>query len=147
MTSRPTSAVQRRFEFHPSHILTAVLTVAHITVLVALLPLALPLWTKLALAVVIVTSLAYHVWLDAQRAAPTSGTALVLEGDKVMLVMRDGQELAVSVSKDSLVTPWLTILNLMPLGAHTTRRILILPDSMDAESFRQLRVWLKWASD
>lgn len=144
MAPRHASAVQRRFEFHPSHVLTAALAVAHITVLAALLPLALALWAKLALAVVIVTSLAYHVWLDAQRTAPSSSTALVLEGDRVMLVMRDGQQFAVSVSKDSLVTPWLTVLNVAPLGARTTRRILILPDSMDAESFRQLRTWLKW---
>ena len=126
--------------------LTAALAIAHTAVLAALLPLDLPLWAKLALAVVVVTSLAYHVWLDAQRAAPSSITALVLEGDRVLLVSCDGQQLAVSISKDSLVTPWLTILNVTPLGARTTRRILILPDSMDAESFRQLRVWLKWGS-
>ncbi len=136
--------MQRRFEFHPSHILSVVLAVAHIAVLAALLPLALPLWAKLALAVVIVTSLAYHVWFDAQRGAPSSATALILDGDQVILVLHGGQQLVVDISKDSLVMPLLTVLNLKPQGEYTMRRVVILPDSMDTESFRQLRVWLRW---
>jgi len=45
---------------------------------------------------------------------------------------------------DSLVTPFITVLNVLPQGARLARSVVILPDSLDAESFRQLRVWLKW---
>jgi toxin CptA len=48
--------------------------------------------------------------------------------------------------RDSLVTPYLTVLNVLPQGARFSRSVVILPDSLDAESFRQLRVWLKWGS-
>ncbi|MBI3902775.1 MAG: hypothetical protein HY306_07520 [Nitrosomonadales bacterium] len=36
------------------------------------------------------------------------------------------------------------MLNVLPQGARFARSMIILPDSLDVESFRQLRVWLKW---
>jgi toxin CptA len=50
----------------------------------------------------------------------------------------------------SFVAPYLTVLELKPLGAgglwqrFRTRSVVILPDGIDAEEFRQLRVLLRW---
>jgi toxin CptA len=50
------------------------------------------------------------------------------------------------ISGDSFVTPYLTVLNLKPEGARFAHALVILPDSLEAESFRRLRVRLKWGT-
>ena len=138
--------MQQQFKLQPSHYLVAVLIVAHGTALVTLLPLAFPAWSKLALIFLILFSMMYHLRRDAWLSAPTSGMALMLEGDRVVLTMRGGKQLAGQVLRDSLVTPFITVLNILSQDARCARGLVILPDSLDAESFRQLRVWLKWGS-
>ncbi|MHB1621159.1 MAG: protein YgfX [Sulfuricella sp.] len=44
----------------------------------------------------------------------------------------------------SFVAPHLTVLNLKPAGGRRVKHMVILPDAVDAEDFRRLRVWLKW---
>ena len=72
--------------------------------------------------------------------------ALTLEGDLAILTLRNGEQLTGQILRDSLVTPYLTVLNVLPQGARFLRSVIILPDSLDAESFRQLRAQLKWGS-
>lgn len=136
--------MQRQFTFHPSRYLAAMLITAHGSVCAALIPLTLPLWAKLALAFSVLFSLGYHLQRKAWLSAPSACVAMTLEGDQVALTMRDGARLDGPIARDSLVTPWLTVLNVLPQDARFVRSVVILPDSMDAESFRQLRVWLKW---
>jgi len=33
---------------------------------------------------------------------------------------------------------------LKPAGSRLAKHLVILPDAIDAEDFRRLRVWLKW---
>jgi hypothetical protein len=44
----------------------------------------------------------------------------------------------------SFVAPWLTIVRWVPPGARFSRSLVILPDMLDAESFRRLRMVLRW---
>lgn len=136
--------MQQQFKLQPSRYLAVILIVAHGAALAALLPLALPKWSKAALALLVLLDLGYHLRRDAWLSAPSSGTALALEGDRVMLATRGGKQLSGKVLRDSMVTPFITVLNVLPQGARFARSVIILPDSLDAESFRQLRVWLKW---
>jgi len=113
----------------------------------ALLPLAPPpLWSKLALAVLLLSSLLYYLRRDAWLQLPASCIGLVLEGDGAILLRRDGVRLPCEILHDSLVMPYLTVLNVLPQGARFARSVVVLPDSLEAESFRQLRVWLKWGT-
>ena len=136
--------MQRQFSLHPSRYLAAMLMVAHGAALAALFPLAFPAWAKSALACVILFSLWYHLRRDAWLAAPSSSKALMLESEQVVLTTHGGEQLACRVLRGSTITPFLTVLNILPPGARFARSVVILPDSLDAESFRQLRVWLKW---
>ncbi len=138
--------MRRQFTLQPSRYLAAVLIAAHGVTLAVLLPLALPLWAKAALAALILFSLMHHLRRDAWLSAPSSRVALTLEGDRVVLSTRGGEQMAGQMLHDSLVTPFITVLNVLPQGAHFARSVVILPDTLDAESFRQLRVWLKWGS-
>ena len=64
-------------------------------------------------------------------------------------VRLDGRRIQVDsvpgeVIDGSFVAPWLTIVHWRPLGSRLTRTLLVLPDMLDAESFRALRVVLRW---
>ena len=138
--------MRQQLKLQPSRYLTTILIVAHGAALAALLPLTLPAWSKVALAFLMLFSLMYHLRRDAWLSAPSSGIALKLEGDRVVLTTRGGEQLVGQVLRDSLVTPFITVLNVLPQGARFARSLVVLPDSLDAESFRQLRVWLRWGS-
>jgi hypothetical protein len=63
---------------------------------------------------------------------------------------RDGTQLSgLIVCADSVVTPYLTVVRYRSNNASLLRHIftaplIILPDAIDVESYRQLRVWLRW---
>lgn len=137
--------MRRHFEIYPSRYLTAVLVAAHGVALAALLPF-LPPWAGLALAAVMLISLLYYLKRDAWLRLPASCIGVVLEGDGATILRRDGVRVPCWILRDSLVTPHLTVLNLLPQGARFARSVVILPDSLDAESFRELRVRLKWGN-
>ncbi len=136
--------MQRQFKLQPSRYLATMLIAAHGATLAALLPLALPVWAKAALTPLMLFSLMHHLRRDAWLSAPSAGVALMLESDRAVLSTRGGEQLTGQILRDSLVTPFFTVLNVLPQGARLARSVVIMPDSLDAESFRELRVWLKW---
>jgi toxin CptA len=138
--------MQQQFKLQPSHYFAAMLIAAHGVTVAALFPLTFPIWAKTALAFFVLLSLGYHLWREAWLSAPSACVALILEGDQIVLKTRGEEQLTGQILRDSLVTPYLTVLNVLPQDAHISRSVIILPDSLDAESFRQLRVLLKWGS-
>lgn len=136
--------MRQTFELRPSRALAAILAVAHGIALAALIPLTLPAWAKLALGLLTLFSLLHHLRHDAWLATASSGRSLTLEDEEAVLTKLGGETLAGRVSRDSVVTPCFAVLNLVPHGTRLACRVIILPDSLDAESFRQLRVRLRW---
>jgi hypothetical protein len=122
------------------------LIAAHGATLAALFPLAFPLWAKALLALLVLFSMGYHLRREAWLSAASATVALTLLDDQAVLTKRNGDQLTGKILHDSLVTPLLTVLNILPQGAHIAHSLVILPDTMDIASFRQLRVWLKWGS-
>lgn len=57
------------------------------------------------------------------------------------LIRKDGRHVEIIVREDSVVTPYLTVVN---FEYFRLRSLVILPDAVDAESYRQLRVRLRW---
>jgi hypothetical protein len=49
-----------------------------------------------------------------------------------------------SVVDGSFVAPWLTIIRWRPEGAWFDRTIVVLPDMLPADAFRELRLRLRW---
>ena len=136
--------MQRQFNLQPSIYFTIALVVSHGIALAVLVPITLPLWARILLAALVLVSMLYHLWHDAWLLTLSSNKTLLLDGDRVLLVARNGDQVTARILADSLVTPFISVLNVLPQGAYLARSIIILPDSLDAESFRQLRVWLKW---
>ncbi|MDD5470339.1 MAG: hypothetical protein PHP05_00270 [Sideroxydans sp.] len=60
----------------------------------------------------------------------------------ISLILRDGQQLSGRVRADTLVLPWLILLNVATDG-HVRRSLLLFPDGMTAEDHRHLRTLLR----
>lgn len=137
-------ALQRQFHLKPSYVFASVLLAAHLVVIVTITMLAFPPWASSALIVLLATNLAYVLWLTALLRAPQSCVAFRLDADGIELESLSGKLQAVRLGSGSVVTSWFTVLTLIPESGGRRQRLLIFPDSLDAESSRQLRLWLKW---
>ena len=87
-----------------------------------------------AFAAVWCTGLAAHAFSCVRR-----GRTVRMDGRRIQV---DG--IVGEVVDGSFVAPWLTIVHWRPLGARFTRTLLVLPDMLDPEPFRALRVILRW---
>jgi hypothetical protein len=65
----------------------------------------------------------------------------------LLVRQRDVQECQALVQADSFVAAWLTVLNLRSVEDGKRYTLLLLPDNVAADSFRQLRVWLRWGRE
>ncbi len=136
--------MQRSFIFHPSRYLMLTLVFAHAVAAVAFLFLPIPQSALILLLSVLVASMGYYALRDALLKLNGSWIALRVEGDQAVLINRAGDEWAVELLRGSVVMPHLVVLNFA--GRERRRRcsVVLFPDSMDTESFRRLRVALKW---
>ncbi len=103
-------------------------------------------WKSASLAAVL-ASLLYYLLRDAWLRLPSSCIGLLLgeQGEgSTMLLRRDGRQVPCRILPASVVTPYLTVLIILAEGVRFKRTLVILPDSLKVELFRQLRVWLKW---
>lgn len=105
----------------------------------------IPASIKTAGILVLGASLAFYLWRIALLRSPQSIVAIEIgDGDKVAFQTRSGRWHAGRLLGTSFVSPGLTILNLSPDDARLTRSVVIVPDNVQSEDFRQLRIWLRW---
>ena len=131
-----------------SRLLAAALTGMH--GLCALLVLLMPLgWTlRLVLLIAVAASLTYHWLREVSRRLPDSVNGLHLAADGTFSVrLHRGDWTPAEVLGTSFVKPWLTVLNLKLEGRRFMLPAVLLPDALNREDFRRLRVWLRWRSD
>jgi toxin CptA len=139
-----------QLDFKPSITLTLIICAMGLGAGVILILPALIGQIKLMLGMVIFGAVIYSVCQYGLLLLPWSYIALnVSSSNQLQLVRRDGKQIDVHVHGDSVVTPYLTVVNCQVADAPLlTRlfapRLVILPDALDAESYRQLRVWLRW---
>ena len=134
-----------RLTLRPSPALAIIFTLAHTTAAGTLVPLDLPAWAKVILALAIVASLAHAALRYALLKGAGCLTAIELrEGDRAAAQTRDGTWHQARVLGTSYVSPLLSVINLRLDGRMFARHMLIVPDNADAEYFRRLRVLLRW---
>jgi toxin CptA len=86
-----------------------------------------------------------RVVVVALRRGPRASVALWLTGDRTIVVRRgDGRLVAGHVRSSSYVGARITTLVWRPDGAWGSRAELILPDMLQPDDFRQLRVLLRY---
>ena len=128
-----------------SRVLAVLLVTMHALGAVLLWILPLVLWLKAAATSILLASLVFYLWRDALRSLARSVTALSLNSECGCSIQSvHGEWLEMRLLSSSFVSPYLTVLNLSPHGAWGARHVVIFPDAVDPEAFRQLRILLKW---
>ena len=136
----------RHFTFHPSRYLILMIVMAHAVAAGAFLFVPISKIALFLLLIVLAVSMVYYVLRDAGLILGGAWIALGLEDDRVVLHNRKGEEVVGALLRSSVVTPYLVVLNIALPGQRSRRNVVLMADSMDAESFRQLRVALKWGA-
>lgn len=139
------TGMQRHFKLRPSRSLAIFFSILCLSALVSLWALPLPSLVLLILSLVVLGWGGYCLLFDAGLRMGVSCVAFRLEDNEALvLVLRNGSHLMCRLSGDSLVTPYIVILNVVLSEQRAGRSVLILPDAMGSESFRRLRVALRW---
>jgi toxin CptA len=139
--------MQRHYRLRPSRFLTLLLVILCVAPLVSSWSAQLPFPWLPVLAIVVLLWGGYYQLSHAALRKGHSCVAFRLEDDcGIVLVLRNGRHLSGRISPDSLVTPYFIIVNVMGNERGDGRSLLIMPDTMGAESFRRLRVVLRWGA-
>ena len=131
----------------PSRRLAVVLSLAHVAAAGACLLPALPMLVCGALVTAVAASCLHAVRGRALLRAADSIIALQVEEGGRLWVQTAGEGWCAATLHDStFVYPWLTVFGAQMDRHYFPRHAVILADSVDAEDFRKLRVWLRWRS-
>ena len=127
-------------ELRPSRQLGVLLLIMHAGALAATVASVLPWAGQLFLAAAIMTS----AWLTMRRlSGPGRVCSLTLRADGLLELERTaGLGGEARVLAQSTVAAWLVALLLRCEGAREA--LTILPDALDPDDFRALRLWLRW---
>ena len=129
----------------PSRFLSAALLSVHACAAAVLMPLELPFGAKAVCLAAIAVSLLHSTLRYGLLRTTRSIVALELSDDgRTVVHLREGRTLACTISGTSYVSAALTVLNLRPEGRRTRCHAVLVPDNVQAEDFRRLRVLLKW---
>ena len=71
----------------------------------------------------------------------------ITSDNQLSIQTRTGEWRECDVLGNTYAMPYLTVLNLRQSGSRAIKRIVILRDSLHADDFRKLRVWLRWKED
>lgn len=139
------SGNQRYYTLRPSRLIGLAILLLCFATLATIWLLPLHKLAQVLLSILSLSWAAYHLILDAILRMSHSCVAFRLEdGEDAVLVLRNGRHVACRLSADSLVTPYMVILNVVLKEQRGGRSILIMPDSMGRDRFRRLRVTLMW---
>ena len=122
----------------PSFILAGLLAVAHSGAILLAFRIS---WL---LVLPLLFSMAYSIMHHALLSMPGSIVSAEIGEKSGRLRFRNGTEKEVFFLGGTYVSPYVTVLNMKEEGSVLSISAVILPDSVDLETFRTLRVWLKW---
>lgn len=101
-------------------------------------------WQSTAAAGIALFAVYFFVRRQVLLLSPASIISIRLQPEEVVLVSRAGNEYAGRLARSTVVTPWLTVLNVRLPQHMRLQSVVIFPDSMEREDFRRLRVLLRW---
>lgn len=137
-------------KLHTSRTLVFLLTLAHLLSLVLIWLLPLTQAAQILASLLLMASFLFYLRRDGLLAAGNSILQLRLDPEcQCAYQTRAGQTRSgawreARLLGSSMVTPWLSVLNLMPENSRIARHLVIFPDSAEAESLRKMRVLLRW---
>lgn len=133
-------------QLKPSRQFAVLLCSAHFTVACILWMIDEAVLLKLIGIVLLIISLYLYLWHHALLRAPVSIISLQLseDGSTCTAQTRSNRNIVYTIKGDTFVAPYLTVLSLRTSYSFFSRCIVIFPDGIDNDTFRKLRVWLRW---
>ncbi|MEO8442027.1 MAG: protein YgfX [Betaproteobacteria bacterium] len=132
----------------PSRLLAAIVLLAHAAAIAVVLIVELPQWLKVVAIALLFAQCVAVVRRQAFLMGATAATAIEITSDhRINVETRAAGWCEYEVLGSTYVTPYLTVLNLRQSDTRVARHVLLLPDSLNADDFRKLRVWLRWKED
>lgn len=129
----------------PSLTLMWLLIFAHGAAAILLSLLTLGLGIKSVVTVFLIIGFIFYVRKDAQLLSQNAVVRIELFGKSgCYLTTRSGSRITCQILEDTFVSSYLTVMILKPGTKFLPITVVILPDSVDSEEFRQLRIWLRW---
>lgn len=129
----------------PSRILAATLVLAHGAAIAMVVLAGMAPWLVALAIAALAASLVFNVRKSALLRAADAVIGLeITSDDKLGIQTRRGGWTECEVLGSTYVISFLAILNLKKMDSGRITHAVILPDSLDAEDFRKLRVWLRW---
>ena len=140
-----------QLDFKPSMQLNVLFTLMGLGALCIVILLDFSWQIKLLINSMIIVAVIYTLLCHGLLLLPWSCVRLnVNHKNQLQLVLKNGDVLNVIAQPNSVVTPYLTVLNSRLKDAGLIdylfhQHLVIFPDSVDVDVYRQLRVWLRWA--
>jgi toxin CptA len=134
-----------RIAIRPSCRLTLLLFLAHAAAFGACVAADMPVELKFLVVLLIGLSCAHALYGAALLRSRKAIVALeITDGGVLTFQTRSGEWRRGILLDSSFVAPYLTVLNLKTDGTRLARHVVIMADSVAAEEYRRLRVWLRW---
>ena len=146
-----------RFKIFPSRILLTVVSLIHLGAIAFLLSASLPLWVILVGSLMITLSLligwSRAGWITGRMSLetiwPNFTEAVWDDANQWQLIDEHQQSYPAQLVPSSYVSARLVVINLRVENSAwfcRHRAIVLLPDNIDRENFRRLRIRLRWYS-
>jgi toxin CptA len=121
------------------------LACVHSIALLVIWLLPLPYVWRGLISLFLAASLVFYLLRDVFKYFPGAVIAIkLLPEGKLEIQNKTGAWASASLRSGSFVAPYITTLAYRPDEKFLRRHLLILPDMLDAETFRQLRMHLRW---
>lgn len=141
--NQPTNELSIRLQ--PSRQLAMLLGLAHCTAAGVFWPLMLPVTAKIMITLLLAGSLYYYLRRYAWLVSPQSIVTLHLTGkNNCKIETYAGESIHTFIDASTFVALYMTVLCLKTAQRNRYHTVVILPDSIETNSFRRLRVWLRW---
>jgi len=144
-TRATTSGAAGEYPIGPSWQLAAILTAGHGVVALIILFTDFALAARLAILAVLFASLIFELRTTALRLGANAVIAVRISAADIFSAQtRRHGWCECEVLGSTYVTAALTVLNLRMTGARRVRSVVLMRDSIAADDFRRLRLWLRW---
>lgn len=132
------------YKLQPSRIFFSFLLFASLISLVVILILPMNVLGKLVCVCLSQGVLMHYLLRDVLLILADSVVVLSFRGDQASLISNAGSDYTGKIIRQTIVTPFLTILIMLPDNHRLSRSVVIFSDGMDTEAYRELRVRLRF---
>lgn len=136
-----------RLEIQRSQKLLSLLLVTHLGAFMLIWTLTIAIQWQLLLALIILGSLFYYTKAYYLLTSPNAVVHAIWDADENWhLSLANGSIISARLLPDTYIHPWLVVLNFICQDPSKKYSLPLLPDSLDANTLRRLRVRLRTSS-